>query len=157
MNEQPERWRRQIEQILQDLPWSKASAYAQGVAITEAANRRVLATASCFDDEAWEKLDHDFEQLAMELTKARGEATWRHPAPRDPNCDFFAASIDWPPSTQVIKDRVADTKLDLAPAFPDSERVIVWQHDSALVFVALDLLDNTRVRALVVGVMSRER
>ncbi len=150
-------WQAELEQIVQGHPWTEESARARGFALAETASRRMLATASCFDDELWDQLGSDFERLVMQITQTWGEPTWQNPALESNKSDFFAASIDWPPPSKVVDGCAASTSIDISQRLPDAERAAVWRRDTTLVYVSLELLDNTRVRALVAGVLPEHR
>lgn len=151
MHKQIQRWRLELEEILKEHSGSDNNFRFSQLAD---ADRWMLATASCFDDEPWEQLGLDFNQLEFKFKGIWGEPMWRHPAPRDPNRDFFAESIEWPPSAPEVNKSTVDTSQNRAHSFADAQRVVVWNHGSEQVYVALELLDNTRIRTLVVGVLT---
>ena len=151
-----------LEQILQGHPWTEESARAQGFGCTDAAVSRIVRTAAFDDDAAWSDVERDFEELVLTLARQWGLPNFCRAIvdkPGDLEGDFFATPSNWPPtpeSSTAAEDEEPAGLRDVGQLFLQAERAAGWSRGDLVAYVALEQLDNTRIRALVVGVVAWE-
>jgi hypothetical protein len=151
-----------LEQIIEGHPWTEESARAQGFGCADAAVSRIVRSAAFDEEAAWEAVERDFEELVLVLGRQWGLPNFCRgilDKPGDQEGDFFSAPSDWPPvpatSTGAERDE-PDGLHAAAQLFREAERAAGWQRGDVIAYVALETLDNTRIRALVVGVLPWE-
>ncbi len=143
-----------LEQIIQGHPWTEESARAQGFGCADAAVSRIVRSAAFDDDESWDAVERDFEELVLSLTQKWGLPSFgRNLNDENADRDFFAAPSDWPPGTSTGSSDGSRSSHAAGQLLREAERAAGWHHGDILAYAALEVLDNTRIRALVVGVL----
>lgn len=118
---------------------------------------RILASAAFDQDVAWDEIADDFEALVQKLAADWEAPVWQFPRASDTASDFFQASINWPPGLASRGDEPTTGSDRFRHRLPNAERAACWKQHDRLVYIALELLDNTRVRAIIIGVLQKDQ
>ncbi len=151
-----------LQQIIEGHPWTEESARTNGFGCADGSVSQIVRSAAFDDDAAWNDVERDFEELVLTLAQKWGLPTFGRALgdeAADRDGDFFAAPCDWPRGASASPDASKENPSNSHAAiqlFRESERAAGWQRGDILAYAALEVLDNTRIRALVVGVLAWE-